>query len=89
MPRLAVSWCIEPIHANLRGSYLAFLLPNSGSSAVDAANTPMIEPSFGAALYRKFAAFIEPAPVMFWTTTVGLPGICFDMCAAIRRVILS
>src|SRR5215468_12129195 len=50
------------------------LRPSSGSRKAPREKPPKVEPSLGAIVYRKFAALIEPAPGMFCTTIVGLPG---------------
>jgi hypothetical protein len=65
------------------------LLPNSGSSAVEDANTPSTVPSFGATLKMLSATFIDPAPGMFCTMMFGLPGTCLPKCWAKSRVVVS
>ena len=88
-PQLAMSRCVLPIHSNLRGSYVALVFPNSGSNAVEEANTPSTEPSAAATLKMALATFMEPAPGRFCTTIVGLPGMCLPKCCASRRVVVS
>ncbi len=75
-----------PIQANLSVSNCALLLPNSGSSAAGAPNTPSAVPSRGAALAMKLAARTEPAPGMFCTTMFGWPGMNCGMWRASRRI---
>ena len=42
-------------------------------------------PSFGAMLWMYCAALALPAPGMFLTTMVGVPGMCRPRCRATAR----
>ena len=74
-----------PSQWNFIASNCVALLPISGSMARPRLNMPIVAPSFGATLNRKFAARSEPAPGMFCTTTVGWPGMCLPMWRARMR----
>ena len=50
---------------------------------------PMVLPSGRALLAMKFIAFMVAAPGMFWTITLGLPGICFSRCCDRNRAMVS
>ena len=49
----------------------------------------MVVPSLGAPLNMKLVAAMLPAAGMFWTTMVGLPGMCLPRCRAAVRACRS
>ena len=75
-----------PIQLNFSGSYCTPVLSSNGCIASPRANTPSVVPSLGAVVKMKFADRRLPAPAMFWTMTLGLPGRCLPRWRAKLRV---
>src|ERR1051326_4612420 len=66
--------CALPIHENLRASNCTPSAPVTWLTIWSSLNAPSVSPSGLSTLKRWLAANRLPAPSMFSTTTVGLPG---------------
>ena len=63
-----------PIQLNFSGSNCAPLWPISGASGTVSWIIAMVVPSRGACANSQLVALTPPAPGMFSTTMLGLPG---------------
>jgi hypothetical protein len=85
MAQATSSLTAAPMNSNFRASNSIPGCPRTCPSISAPLNLPTVRPSGLATLKTWLAAMRLPAPVMFSTTNVGLPGTCRPMWRAITR----